>query len=107
MYEFAHLVDGPDVSQHAPINTEVLKDAAAQVGADIVAVALPREAAGTVDHHVLASGDEFHKEIEAFQSDHQHLVDESVLPGGSLEMGKDADGNEMYVLRIHMTVAYL
>ena len=65
----------------------MLKDAAAQVGADVVAVSLPREAAGTVDqhleHHVLASGDEFRKGIEAFRSDHQHLVDESVLPGGS------------------------
>jgi hypothetical protein len=52
MNEFAHLVDGPDASRHGPINTDVLKDAAAQVGADVVAVSLPREAAGTVDQHL-------------------------------------------------------
>jgi hypothetical protein len=113
MYEFAHLVDGPDVSQHAPINTEVLKDAAAQVGADIVAVALPREAAGTVDHHrdhVLASGIRSAKRSEPSNQTTTTWwtrVATRCLPRDGQGRGRQRNKCMCYASTMDMTVAYL
>ena len=127
MYAKAHLVDGPTTPAPTRDPQEILREASAQaVEADsqaqpvslvdlrlleqaaaapythTVAAALPAHAVCTVEGrsvtHEMVSADEFQADLQKFDSDGQHLVEEAILPGCSVEVGNNG---KMLKLHIH------